>query len=467
MGREEGEKAEPVTPAGRFFLQPKGQNIIHCVVGTKDPIDIEATKAEIKTTLLKHPRFCSLLIRDKHGRELWQKTEVELENHIVYPDLSGLIGEEDEEEEVVINRYLGDLAVSSPLDETKPLWEIHVLRAQRCCVLRLHHALGDGISLMSLFLACCKRSGRPDLVPSLPQPKRRNLSPTTSVKEKLRRVVLMVWFTVVYCLQFVLYSLWMKDEETAISGGDGVELWPRTAATAHFRLDDMKLVKNAVRGTVNDVLFGVIASGLARYLKMRSPTKPAPGISGLALVNTRLRPGLQDPSLMLEPGSKTRWGNQMGYVVLPLDLQRKDPSDPLEYLKRAKALLDRKKLSLEAHFSYKMGSLIMSIFGPKVATWINYRVIARTTFTISNVVGPQEEMMFAGNPIRFLRASSTSIPHALTMHMVSYMGKVEMQILVAKDIIPDPRFLAKCFEDALHEMKDVASLPHANDQGRG
>lgn len=41
----------------------------------------------------------------------------------------------------------------------------------------------------------------------------------------------------------------------------------------------------------------------------------------------------------------------------------------------------------------------------------------------------------------------------ITMHMVSYAGKADMQILVAKDLIPDPETLAKCFEDALLEMK--------------
>ena len=40
--------------------------------------------------------------------------------------------------------------------------------------------------------------------------------------------------------------------------------------------------------------------------------------------------------------------------------------------------------------------------------------------------------------------------------MVSYAGRAEMQVLVAKDIIPDPEFLAKCFEDALHELKEQA-----------
>lgn len=48
------------------------------------------------------------------------------------------------------------------------------------------------------------------------------------------------------------------------------------------------------------------------------------------------------------------------------------------------------------------------------------------------------------------------VMQAITMHMVSYAGRADLQILVAKDIIPDPQVLAKCFEDALLEMKEVA-----------
>lgn len=42
------------------------------------------------------------------------------------------------------------------------------------------------------------------------------------------------------------------------------------------------------------------------------------------------------------------------------------------------------------------------------------------------------------------------------MHMVSYGGAADLQILAAKEIIPDPKVLAKCFEDALLEMKELA-----------
>lgn len=42
------------------------------------------------------------------------------------------------------------------------------------------------------------------------------------------------------------------------------------------------------------------------------------------------------------------------------------------------------------------------------------------------------------------------------MHMMSYAGNADMQILVAKDIIPDPKVLAKCFEDSLLDFKTAA-----------
>ncbi|KAG8365355.1 hypothetical protein BUALT_Bualt18G0096100 [Buddleja alternifolia] len=37
---------------------------------------------------------------------------------------------------------------------------------------------------------------------------------------------------------FVLRILWVRDKTTALSGGSGMELWPRRLATARFRLDD-------------------------------------------------------------------------------------------------------------------------------------------------------------------------------------------------------------------------------------
>ena len=235
-----------MTPAGRLFLRPEMDQIINSVFGVKNPLDVEAIKTEIANSMmLKHPRFCSLMVRDPNGREYWRKTQIDIDRHvIVKPDR--LDGDDDED---AANDYLADLSVSSPLSADKPLWEIHLLTAHKCAVVRIHHALGDGISLMSLFLACFRRADLPDQIPTFgsePQTKQRSGGRRNPVWELLT----FVWYTLVYAVEFVLRSLWVKDRKTPISGGAGVELWPRKLATAKFRLDDMKAVKTAIPNAV-------------------------------------------------------------------------------------------------------------------------------------------------------------------------------------------------------------------------
>ncbi|KAK9096980.1 hypothetical protein Sjap_022477 [Stephania japonica] len=400
---------EPMTPAGRLFHRPEMEQVINCAVGVKNPIaDAEAIKEAIeKSLMIKHPRFRSVMVRDSSGRERWRRlSHVDLESHVFVRDIVGSSSNRDgndndgDDDEETVNGYVANLCVSSSLSLDKPLWEFHVLRRQKCLVLRVHHSLGDGISLMSLFLACCRKVDDPDEIPTIgPTPPSSSSSSSSSRSSKLRsssslsllrsilrrawRAVMMGVLTLVFVLKFIGRALGVKDVKTCISGGDGVELWPRKLATAKFKLDDLKFVKM-------------------------------------------------------------------------LSLMR----DPLEYVRKTKATIDRKKLSLEAHFSYILGYLAMALLGPKVPAYLNYRTICNTSFTISNIFGPQEEITCAGNPVTYLRVTSTSLAHAITMHMVSYAGNAEMQVLAAKDIIPEPKVLAKCFEEALLDMKRAAQTQH-------
>ncbi|XP_057488120.1 wax ester synthase/diacylglycerol acyltransferase 11-like isoform X1 [Actinidia eriantha] len=453
----EVERDEPLTPAGRLFLSPEMDQIIHCAIGCKNPIDVAALRSEIAASVMvKHPRFSSLVVRDRRGREHWRRTDIDVDRHVIV--VSDPVGDPDSDSDEAVNYYAADLAVSSPLATDKPLWEFHILLAHNCILLRVHHALGDGISLMSMFLECCRRADGSDRRPSIGSVGTSERTDGGGRSRAWWRVSAAVWWTVVFVVEFVLRTLWVRDQRTAVSGGAGVELWPRKLATAKFRIDDMKAVKKTVaNATINDVLFGVISSGLSRYLDIRSPKALREGlqITGVAMVNLRKQPGLQELSNLMSGNSGIRWGNKFGMLLLPV-YYHQGGSDRLQYLKRAKAMIDQKKQSLEAHFSYKIGDLVMSCFGPKVACWLNYRIVCNTTFTISNVIGPKEEITIVGNPITYLRVNSSSLPHAITMHMVSYAGRADLQILVAKEIIPDPQVLAKCFEDALLEMKEAA-----------
>ncbi|XP_050132118.1 wax ester synthase/diacylglycerol acyltransferase 5-like isoform X5 [Malus sylvestris] len=370
---------EPLTPVGRLLLQPEMNQIIHCAMGFKNSIDIDAVKSHLKTSLLlSHPRFSSLMLRDSRGLQHWHNAPyVDLDRHIIV--IQNPVTTSPVDHETAVNEYLADLSTSSTrLSANKPLWELHLLMAHNCGVFRIHHALGDGVSVMSLFLESFRTRGSDGNEEKiLGRGRRKRVNGEKGWWGLLIGYVGTLWFSLVFLVEHAMRSLWLCDQKTAISGGEGVELWPRKLATARFRLQDMKLVKKAVpNATINDVLVGVVSSGLSRYLDHQTPNALHDGIriTGLAMVNLRKQPGLQ------------------------------------------------------------------------VASWLLYKMVCNTSFTISNILGPQEEIAIGGNLVTYLKVNTCSLPQALTMHMVSYAERADLQILVAKDIIPDPTFLAKCFE---------------------
>lgn len=264
---------EPLSPAGRLFLDPKTDLVIHCIASGKNPIDIDVAKTALKSSVMvQHPRFCSLLVRDKKGFEHWRRTELDIDRHFIIiknrlnksgkfvgeQETQGFDDDDDSDGEAAVNQYVADLSVSSPLSMDKPLWEIHLLMAHKCVVFRIHHALGDGFSLMSMLMAGSGKVDVPGVVPAAVPPIK-----TEGIKSGKRRdwlwLLSLIWgffkmvrYTVVFVLEFVVRSLFVCDQKTVISGGDGVELWPRKLATAKFLLEDMKKVKRAIPNTVSN-----------------------------------------------------------------------------------------------------------------------------------------------------------------------------------------------------------------------
>lgn len=248
MALPETDLGEPLSPAGRLFLRPEFNQIINSIIALRDPIDISAIKAAIfNSVMINHPRFSSLTVTDQTGHQRWKKTSVDIDQHItiVQTPFSDEVNPED-----AVNSYVAELSATSPLSMDKPLWELHFLMAYNCIVFRIHHAMGDGISIVALMLAFCRKIDDQNQVPSMGKSanKRRERSRGPKV---LWELVVAMWFTVVFVVRIVLRALWVRDRRTAISGGAGVEKWPRGLATARFHLEDMKTVKKAVNDAFN------------------------------------------------------------------------------------------------------------------------------------------------------------------------------------------------------------------------
>ncbi|KAM3247725.1 wax ester synthase/diacylglycerol acyltransferase 11 [Capsicum annuum] len=468
---QERQEHEPASPATRLFHTKSLNCYIIAILGCTTKINRDVIKKGLESTLVNHPRFRSLpVVDEKKGIRKWVKTRVNVEDHIICPDLDTDMDSPDE----FLENYTSSLT-TTPLDMTKPLWEVHILNvktseAEGVGILKLHHSIGDGISIISLILACTRKASDPEALPTIP---------SSTKKEKvdpgfLRRfcyyfwfLCMVFWYTVVDAVMFLATILFLKDTETPMKGGAGVGHTPKRLVHRTISLDDMKIVKNALNLTINDVVMGIAQAGFSRYLNRRYGYKNGKGSSktnnlpnnirlrGSVVFNIRPSTGIKALAEMMEKKSKAKWGNKVGYVLtrLPISL----PDNPLDYIRQAKTIIDKKKLSLESRFSFAAAKLTQDIFGSQVAAKITSRVLSHTTVLISNVVGPQEEITFFGHKLSYAAPTTFGLPHAVTIHFQSYCNKMTISMAVDPQVIPDPYQLCDDLQDSLQMFKEAVT----------
>lgn len=111
----------------------------------------------------------------KDGKPRWVQTTVNVDGHIVVPVLDPAAVVSDPEK--TVEDYVASLS-TLPMDRRRPLWEFHFLdfptsEATSTVVLRLHHSIGDAISIMTLFMASSCSTADPARLPAMPPPPKR------------------------------------------------------------------------------------------------------------------------------------------------------------------------------------------------------------------------------------------------------------------------------------------------------
>uniref|UniRef100_A0A2N9GDM3 O-acyltransferase WSD1 C-terminal domain-containing protein n=1 Tax=Fagus sylvatica TaxID=28930 RepID=A0A2N9GDM3_FAGSY len=413
---------EALDPAAQLFHAQRLNCYIVTIVGFKTKINPNVIKAGLEHTLLKHPLFCSKIkVDEKEGRNMkWTRTTVRLENHVIVPNLDPDIKNSDQ----FVEDYVSNLTKNA-MDMSQPLWELHLLNIKTSDA----EAVGVFRSPPLNWLIC-----------------------NTSVDFML----------------FVATFFFLKDTQSPIKGAPRCDLTTKRFVYRIVSLDDIRLVKNVTNTTVNDVVLGVTQAGLSRYLDRRYAEDEKDGgarqnnnnipesIRLRAIVFSNIRPtaGIQAMAEMMKKGSKDKWGNEIGFVIVPLTIALH--GDPLDYIERAKAKMERKKLSLEARCTFPFSNYVLKTFGVKAAAALTHTVFTNTTVAFSNVVGPLEEISFIGHPIAFLAPSIYGFPHAITIHCQSYVNKMTIILAVDPNVVPHPHQLLDDIEESLQLIKDAA-----------
>ncbi|KFK25517.1 hypothetical protein AALP_AA8G125200 [Arabis alpina] len=417
MAKEE-EDEEPLSPMARVFQSPGVDYCAVTILGFKTKIKPQVVLDALKHNVSKHPRFSSKL--SDNGAK-WIETEVNVEDHVVVP----FIDPEDiaEDGDGFVDDYISRLTMV-PLDRSRPLWDIHILNVQTSDAEAVDP---DAISTAN------------------PSMKRRE-----TVSHGLRNKD---WFQ-------------RLDTKTPLKGGADVGSNPKRFYHRIVSLDDIKLIKNAMNMTINDVLLGVTQASLSRYLNrlyekknevdgaLASNQNHLPGrlrFRAGCTVNLRSDIGFKPLADMMAKDSKCGWGNYFSFIILPFSIGLQ--TDPLDYLKISKSTMARKKHSYHAALVYLIIKIVLKVLGVKVAATLFNRPVMNITTCVSNVIGPMEEISFRGHPIAYIAPSSYGHSQTLLIHYISYGKKMIISIAVDPTVIPNPHNICDEMEESLKAMK--------------
>jgi diacylglycerol O-acyltransferase len=196
-------------------------------------------------------------------------------------------------------------------------------------------------------------------------------------------------------------------------------------------LENIKRLKNATGGTVNDIVMAICAGGLRQYLLAHDalPDRPL-----RAMVPVSIRTGEEE-----DP-----WTNRVSaiFAELPTDCE-----DPLERVARCRAaMLDAKRL-LDLMPADQLGDLaqfsapVLSTSAMRLASrfGLAHRIAALPfNLVISNVPGPRQPLYFAGAKLcHQFPVSIVTEGQGLNITVVSYLDRLDFGFVVDRELVPD------------------------------
>ncbi|HEX4010155.1 MAG TPA: wax ester/triacylglycerol synthase family O-acyltransferase [Solirubrobacteraceae bacterium] len=394
------------------------------------------------------------------GRPLWvDDPDFNLEYHVRHTALPA----PGEEQQLFL---LASRIASQQLDRTKPLWEhwlVEGLADGRFAVIsKTHHSLVDGISgvdLASVLFDSERDPPPPDtgLEPWRPEPEP---SPADLVVAGARGVVTTTAELVGRSVMAATRPATSLNLVRDVLEGLGELVWAglnpapetplnlpigphRRFAVVRQQLEDYKEVKNALGGTVNDVVLTVVSGALAQWLQSRGVRTE--GLEMRALVPVSVRTNAQRGSL----------GNQLTVMRAPLPVYIEDPVARLRFVRAA---MDGLKESKQAVGAATLAA-VNSLAPPTILAQASRLNFSTRLFNllVTNIPGPQVPLYVLGRelqdlfPVAFLPED-----HALAVAIMSYNGALDYGLLGDYDAMPDIDLVADGIESSLAELLAAA-----------
>jgi WS/DGAT/MGAT family acyltransferase len=351
---------------------------------------------------------------------------------------------------------------SRPLDRTKPLWEAYIIEEMEndlsAVITKVHHAMVDGLAAIDIastmfdFTPEAQILTPPPWEPE-PEPSRRELL-IEAIREQVANPVKTAVDLGQRTLQApsrVLHQVTDVVEGLLDVVGGGVLAPPsplnrkvgpnRRFGMTEAPVQTFKDIKNALGGTVNDVVLTTVAGALHRLFRSRREPTRDRVLRAMVPVSVRAES---------EAG-----GNRVSSIFVDL------PIGPIGAKKRLALIRDETKHLKESH--YAVGAeFIMNVgmWAPPTIHAMAARLAARSrviNLVVSNVPGPQIPMYIAGAR---LLAQYPFMPIAesmgLSIAVTSLAGTMAFGVTADWDTLPDIDALVEGIDESLAELRKAA-----------
>ncbi len=350
------------------------------------------------------------------------------------------------------------------LDRGKPLWEIWMVEAlskNRWALLsKVHHCMVDGVSatdLMSIMFEDDTAPAVSDAWSPSPEPNdvelvlrtltRRAVDPSEQLRS-LRATLRAPRASLAQARDLVngmssAARVMRPLGSSSLTGPVGPH---RTWTWAHVRLSDVKSLRAAFGGTVNDVVLAIVSGGLRDLLEARGERVENRTIRALVPVSVR------------RPGEQGVYNNRVSAMIAELPI---GVIDPVARLEAVRAQMDGLKQSKQAVAGDVLTSL--SGFAPPMLLALGARLAARSSSLglqtgVTNVPGPQQPLHTLG---RRLLESYPFVPVIgqvrTSIAIFSYDGGLYFGVSADYDSSPDIDILTSGVERSMAELLALAA----------
>ncbi|MGH8872793.1 MAG: WS/DGAT/MGAT family O-acyltransferase [Acidimicrobiia bacterium] len=363
-------------------------------------------------------------------------------------------------------KQLAGRIVSTPLDRSKPLWELWVIEGvdddRFALIAKIHHCMIDGLSavdLTTILLNVVPTSGVEEPAPWVPRPAPSQAQLAVAEAARLtRRLVDRLSHLSETVRDGVALTDRALDKSAAalsslrsgwLTTADRTPLNPDIGPNRRFDwtetpLEEIKEIKNRLGGSVNDVVLAITAGAVRRFLVDER---------GYDVTDVEFR--VMNPVSTRSADRQNVLGNQVAMWLLDLPIQEPDPVRRLEMVKEETRNLKKTNQTLGAATLVELSSGT-----PITLLSLANRVVGSRmrpfNMTVTNIPGPQfpmyllESEMIANYPMVPLWAQ-----HGLGIALFSYNGRLLWGIHADYDALPDSdRFLA-AIQESFRKLRDL------------